>query len=174
MNRLVATNRVLARMRRRRGAADPTLVMVTIAVLIALTLAGIYFGKGFVEQARDATAQDDLVRVANSQEFYASEKSEYSDSLSELQDGRISFTISDGVEIRILATANSWIASAHHVQSGNTFYRSSGAASITKVGPGNEFTSVTAPNFPAPKVATADASVLTWTALNNAPAQTQE
>lgn len=123
-----------------RGVADPAIVMITIVVLIALAVAGTYVGRGFVEQARDANAQADLDRIASSQEFYAARASNYTDELCTLVEGSVSFTVSQGVEIRIAAIATNdptyepgWIASARHVESGNVYFRSSDSSATYKM-----------------------------------------
>jgi Tfp pilus assembly protein PilE len=120
-----ADRKALVMSRDDAGVADPAIVMITIVVLVVLALAGMFIGKGFVEQARDTNAQSDLERVASSQEFYAAEESGYTDKLSKLQAGGISFTVSKDVSIKIASTKTGWIASATHKASGNTFYRSS-------------------------------------------------
>jgi len=96
--------------RRDEGVADPAIVMITIVVLIVLGLTGLYFGRGFVEQARDTNAQSDLSRIAASQEFYASSANAYTDDIEVLQQGRVAFSLSTGVEVRLAANEYGWLA----------------------------------------------------------------
>lgn len=146
--------------RQEDGVADPAIVMITIVVLVVLALAGMYIGRGFVEQARDTNAQNDLARVAASQEFYAASKSSYTDSLDELKDGRVSFTVSKDVTIDIAANTLGWVASATHADSGNVFYRASDSSEVYQVGPGKESDGATIATIPAAEVV--DGADLTW------------
>jgi len=123
--------------RKDAGVADPAIVMITIVVLVVLALAGMFIGRGFVEQARDTNAQSDLSRLAASQEFYAASAAAYTDDIDLLKNGRVSFTVSKDVEIRIEANALGWVASATHEESGNVFYRASGSTEVFQVGPGD-------------------------------------
>jgi len=140
--------------RRDEGVADPAIVMITIVVLIVLGLTGLYFGRGFVEQARDANAQSDLSRIAASQEFYASSANAYTDDIEVLQQGRVAFSLSTGVEVRLAANEYGWLASATHVDSGNVFYRASQSSTVY-TSPGGSVA-----DLPAPDVD--PASGLTW------------
>src|SRR5690606_11410581 len=101
-------------------------------------LAGMYIGRGFVEQARDTNAQNDLARIAASQEFYAASAASYTSNIDDLKDGRVSFTVSKDVNIEIAANAIGWVASATHADSGNVFYRASDSAEVFQVGSGSE------------------------------------
>lgn len=151
---LAATARSNALRRGARGAADPTIVAITIAVLIVLAFAGIYTGRGFIEQARDTNAQGDLARVAAAQEFHAAGNSRYSADVDELKSGRVAFTVSTDVDIEIAATEIGWVASASHSKSGNVFYRSSDKPATYLVGPGdgdevyNSIADLPSPNVP--------------------------
>lgn len=144
-----------------RGVADPAIVMITIVVLVALALGGMFFGRGFVEQARDTNAQNDLARVAAAQEFYAASESKYTNSLDELKNGRVSFTVSKDVSIEIAANELGWVASATHADSGNVWYRASDSATVYQVGPGSEADATTVAGLPAPAVPAG--AGLTWT-----------
>lgn len=123
--------------RQDEGVADPAIVMITIVVLVVLALAGMYIGRGFVEQARDTNAQNDLARVAASQEFYAASASKYTADLDQLKNGRVSFTVSKDVNIEIAASDIGWVASATHADSGNVFYRASDSSTVYQVGTGS-------------------------------------
>lgn len=138
-----------------RGVADPAIVMITIVVLIVLGLTGLYFGRGFVEQARDANAQQDLSRIAASEEFYASSANAYTDDIEVLQDGRVAFSLSTGVSVEIAANEYGWVASATHQDSGNVFYRASLSSNVY-TSPGGSVANLTTPPAVDP------ASGLTW------------
>lgn len=123
-----------------RGAADPTIVAITISVLIVLAFAGFFIGRGFVEEARDSNAQSDLARISAAQEFYASQHANYTSSVTDLTSGRIAFTPSADVAIEVSGNSAGWIASAKHEASGNTIYRSSTSPESIKIGPEQDLT----------------------------------
>lgn len=155
-----ASKRAELARRNDEGVADPAIVMITIVVLVVLALAGMYIGRGFVEQARDTNAQNDLARVAASQEFYAAEESSYTDDLDVLKNQRVSFTVSKDVAIDIAATPLGWVASATHADSGNVFYRASNSSTVYQVGPGDEAMGDSIADLPAPPVA--EGANLSW------------
>lgn len=124
--------------RKDAGVADPAIVMITIVVLVVLALAGMFIGRGFVEQARDTNAQADLARLASAEEFYAASAASYTADVEELKNGRVSFTTSTDVTIEIAASPLGWVASAKHEDSNNTFYRSSGSSETYQVGPSTD------------------------------------
>lgn len=145
--------------RKDAGVADPAIVMITIVVLVVLALAGMYIGRGFVEQARDTNAQNDLARIAAAQEFYAASQSKYSSDVNELKDGRVSFTVSKDVTIDIEGNQLGWVASATHADSGNVFYRASDSSTVFEVGPGKDADATSVSGLPpAPVLAGSDLS----------------
>lgn len=151
------------------GVADPAIVMITIVVLVVLALAGMYIGRGFVEQARDTNAQNDLARIAASEEFYAASAAGYTDKLTDLKSGRVSFTTSTDVNIEISANEYGWIASAKHVDSGNTFYRASGSSDTYQVGPSGNASStdlIYSTVAQIPTTAIPAEAALTWSSVS--------
>lgn len=131
MSTLTETRRRFALVRTERGAADPMLVIGSIAVLLILLLAGAFGVIAWINSAHDSNAQTDLdkVAVAESTVFADTTKFQAYDSAAAsgsagraLEQAKIGFTPSAEGHLVVLVQKNGWVALSKSASQGGTVY----------------------------------------------------
>jgi hypothetical protein len=116
-----------------RGAADPILVIVGIAVSLIMLVGGTFAIGGFIAYADNQAARGDLDRVATAQGHYISENDRYASLAvgpdvavpnTELIDSAASFSPSESVNLKVRSSPSGWAAVAGS-GSGNVYLRTS-------------------------------------------------
>ncbi len=150
LNRLKAW---LSRATEDRGAADPILVVASVAVSAILLVGGTLAVAGFISFANNNAAQGDLDRLSQAQSSFFSENDRYGsfamgpdidDTNTELADASQSYMSSEGVNVKVRSSAGGWVAVAGS-KSGEVYLRTSDSPKNHQLAP-----SATTPQYGTP------------------------
>jgi hypothetical protein len=139
---LTEARRRFAIARTERGAADPMLVIGSIAVLLVLLLGGAFGVIAWINSSHDSNAQSNLDKVAIAESSYFANNTAYiaydnqgTGALKDLETkAQIGFTPSAEGRLVVLLTGKGWVAvSKSASQDGNIYVRTDAGPQIAQV-----------------------------------------
>ncbi len=149
LDNLKAKKTEIARLREERGATDPILIIAGIAITLILLVGGSFAISGFIGNAHNLNAKNDLDRIATAQAAFLAENDHYAGlgtksvdgtlytnatGLAALRSSSIGFVPREGATFRVFSSASGWVALTKSA-SGTKYVRTSLSTAVTETVP---------------------------------------